>query len=90
MQLQTSEFDISGMQGFINKIVVHLMNNYIISDQQHGFRSIRSCITQLLLIMEHLTKIIDQGISVDTIYLDLKKCFRHSSSSALKCLIEKK
>ena len=64
MQLQTCEFDISGMQGFESiirdKMVAHFIDNNLISDHKRGFRSNRSCITQLLLIMEHWSKLIDQ------------------------------
>ena len=51
------------------------MNNNLISDHQHGIRSNRSCITQLLLIVGHWSKLIDQGNSDDTIYLDFQKDF---------------
>ena len=33
----------------------------------------RSCVTQLLEVMEHLTDFIDNGDSIDIIYLDFKK-----------------
>ena len=51
------------------KMVVHLMNNNLISDHQHGFRSNIYCITQLLLITEHWSKLIH------IIYLDFQKTF---------------
>ena len=53
-------------------MVAHLINNNPISDHQHGFTINKSCITQLLLIMEHWSKLIDQG---NTIYLAFQKAF---------------
>ena len=55
-----------------DKMVVHLINNNLISCHQLGFRSNRSCITQLLLIMEHWLRLIDQGNSVGAIYLNFQ------------------
>ena len=34
-----------------------------------------SCVTQLLYVMEHWTKILDDGNDVDIIYLDFRKAF---------------
>ena len=58
-----------------DKMVANLIYNNLISDHQHGLRSKKSCITQLLLIMEHWSKLIHQGNNVDTIYLDFQKAF---------------
>ena len=51
----------------------HLECNKLINDSQHGFRSGRLCATQLLTLLEDLTKIIDEGGCVDVIYLDFCK-----------------
>ena len=45
------------------------------SNCQHGFRKKRSCMTQLLEVMEYLTDFFDEGNAVDIIYLDFKKAF---------------
>ena len=45
------------------------------SNCQHGFRSGRSCITQLLEVIEDFSKLIDEEIPFDVIYLDFKKAF---------------
>ena len=45
------------------------------SDCQHGFRSGRSCVSQLLEVIEDFTKFIDNEIPFDVIYLDFKKAF---------------
>jgi len=42
---------------------------------QHGFVSGRSCTTNLLHFLEILTKDIDEGLSMDVIFLDFSKAF---------------
>jgi Reverse transcriptase (RNA-dependent DNA polymerase) len=56
-------------------IVQHLKRNNIISKSQHGFTRGRSCTTNLLEFMEHVTKAADTGQAVDVIYLDFAKAF---------------
>ena len=58
-----------------NKIVEHLEDNNLLSNHQHGFRSRRSCLTQLLEYFTELHDIVDLGDPVDAIYLDCKKPF---------------
>ena len=42
---------------------------------QHGFRKGKSCITQLLEVMDDFSNYIDNGQDFDVIYLDFKKAF---------------
>jgi hypothetical protein len=56
-------------------IVNHFTENNLYAECQHGFRRKRSCVTQLLQVMEDFTKIMDEGETVDVIYLDFKKAF---------------
>ena len=42
---------------------------------QHGFRSGRSCLSQLLEHFDHITRLLEEGQSVDIIYLDFAKAF---------------
>ena len=56
-------------------MVKHMTDNGLYSECQHGFRKQRSCITQLLLVMEGLTKFIEDGHPIDIVYLDFKKAF---------------
>jgi len=44
-------------------------------DSQHGFRSGRSCLSNLLEFLDKVTKAIDEGNSVDVVYLDFAKAF---------------
>ena len=57
------------------KMTAHLQDNHLICDQQHGFTSGRSCVTQLLDTLDCWTEILDRGGSVDVIYMDFRKAF---------------
>ena len=58
-----------------DSIVAHLDKYSIIKSSQHGFLSGRSCTTNLLEYMEFITKNIDDGLPVDTLFLDFSKAF---------------
>ena len=51
------------------------MTNNILSNSHIGFRSGRSCLTNLLEIMEDWTEIIDDYDDIDVAYLDFRKAF---------------
>ena len=57
------------------QITEHLDRHNLIYDTQHGFRKGRSCTTNLLVYLEDITKLIDDGTPVDAVYLDLAKAF---------------
>lgn len=57
------------------KIVQHLNDNNLITDKQHGFRSKRSCLTNMLCYLDDLVNAVDEGLSVDVNYLDCEKAF---------------
>lgn len=56
-------------------IVGHLDGHSIINDSQHGFRSRRSCLMNLLYFLEDVTSKVDEGYPVDEVYLDFSKAF---------------
>jgi hypothetical protein len=56
-------------------ISLHLTENNLINDSQHGFMKGRSCATNLIEFMEVVTKAVDRGESVDIFYLDFSKAF---------------
>ena len=56
---------------FRNAIQDHLVCNKLMCDAQHGFRSGRSCCTQLLEVNNDWSQAIYDGDAVDTVYLDL-------------------
>ena len=55
-------------------IVEHFTEHKLYAECQHGFRNKRSCISQLLEVIEDLTVHFD-GESVDIVYLDFRKAF---------------
>ena len=64
------------MERIIRKeMMMYLEEHKLLSKDQHGFRTGRSCATQLLEIMEIWTRFIDNGMAVDCIYLDFAKAF---------------
>ena len=52
------------------EIVNHLSVDKLLSDSQFGFRKSRSTIFQLLTVMNDWTEALDDGIQIDTVYLD--------------------
>ena len=56
-------------------VVEHLERNHLLRDSQHGFMAGKSTLSNLLEYLEELTKLVDQGHSVDVIYLDFAKAF---------------
>ena len=53
----------------------HLESNLILSDNQHGFRSTRSCETQLVNTIEAIAREIDHRGQMDMLILDFSKAF---------------
>ena len=58
-----------------DKIMEHLESNNLLSRHQHGFRSKRSCLTQLLEYLSEIHDALDNGKPVDAVYLDCQKAF---------------
>ena len=56
-------------------LMTHLVRNNILSDKQHGFREGRSCLTNLLELVEKWIDILEQGDGIDVAYLDFRKAF---------------
>ena len=56
-------------------LVLYLENNNLLNESQHGYRNHRSCLTNLLEYVEHVTNEIDLGKKVDIIYIDFCKAF---------------
>ena len=64
-------------------LVKHLESLQLILDSQHGFRKGRSCLTNLLILLENITKSLDEGDNVDLIFLDFAKAFDKVSHGKL-------
>jgi hypothetical protein len=56
-------------------LMSYLEDNALLSASQHGFRSNKSCLSNLLLSLEDWTKVVDDGFIIDTVYIDFKKAF---------------
>ena len=56
-------------------IMEHLESNQILSDNQHGFRSNRSCETQLVNTIKAIAREIDHRGQMDMLILDFSKAF---------------
>ena len=50
-------------------------NNNLMSEHQHGFRAGRSCVTQLIEVLDMWTGMIEEKGGVDVAYLDFSKAF---------------
>ena len=65
------------------------MNDYdLFCVCQHGFRKHRSCVTQLLHVVEDLSDMFDNGDPYDIIYLEFKKAFDRVSHRRLAVKLE--
>ena len=56
-------------------MVDFLEKHNLLKDSQHGFLRGRSCLTNLLEYTDKISKWVDDGSSVDVIYLDFQKVF---------------
>ena len=64
------------MESFLkDAIMIHLLENNLLSPRQHGFISGRSTVTQLLVYLDFCAKKIANGEVVDVVYLDFQKAF---------------
>ena len=57
------------------QIVDYIEGNQLMNPNQHGFRAGRSCLSQLLQHHDRITKLMEEGMNVDVIYLDFAKAF---------------
>ena len=58
-----------------DRILLHLQEYHLINRSQHGFLPHLSCLTNLLEFLEEITKLIDEGHSIDVLFLDFSKAF---------------
>ncbi len=66
----------------VSKVLEHIVHRHVyefikpsLHDLQHGFRPNRSCITQLLEVLQDIGKNLDSGKTTDVVYLDFSKAF---------------
>jgi len=64
------------LETFVKETFIeHFQTNNLYSQCQHGFRAKRSCVTQLLEVMEDFTQMIDGNDPFDILYFDFRKAF---------------
>jgi hypothetical protein len=66
-----------------------MSNNDLFTNSQYGFRPGRSCVTQLLEVLDDWSELMDNGFSIDTIYLDFSKAFDSLPNQRLFLKLEK-
>ena len=71
------------------KMFEHLKSNNLLSNEQHGFREGRSCLSNLLTTLEDWTNILEDGDCVDVAYLDFRKAFDLVSHNHLLLKLKK-
>ena len=65
------------------KLVDHLEKNNLLPNGQHGFRSKRSCLTQLLAYWDQILDNLEEGKVVDSVYTDFAKAFDKCETGVL-------
>ena len=65
----------------LNNIKYHVYEQ--ISQCQNGFVPRKSCITQLVEVLEHIGRELDRGKQIDVLYLDMSKAFDKVSHAKL-------
>jgi Reverse transcriptase (RNA-dependent DNA polymerase) len=58
-----------------DEIVDHMAANNLLEGSQHGFVKSRSCATNLIEFLDHLSEALEEGGAVDAIFLDFAKAF---------------
>ena len=53
----------------------HMVENQLLTKCQLGFIKGRSCVTQLLAVLDKWTEALDMGNNLDAVYLDFAKAF---------------
>ena len=64
-------------------LVIHLEALDLLPDNQHGFRQLRSTLTQLLTHWDSVLESLEHGESVDVIYTDFSKAFNKCETNVL-------
>ena len=57
------------------KMVKFMEEHNKFNNNQHGFRSGRSCLSELIAHYDEIIELLEHGIPVDTVYLDFSKAF---------------
>ncbi len=66
-----------------SQIMIHFTTHNILHDRQHGFRTGRSCETQLIEFIQDVQRMANRGVQTDAIVLDFSKAFDKVSHNKL-------
>ena len=66
-------------------ILAYMVSNKLLTNLQHGFVPGKSCQSNLLLMLNFLTKLIENGTDTDIVYLDFTKAFDLVPHNRLIC-----
>ena len=55
--------------------MLHLIKNNLINQEQHGFVPRRSAQSQLLVHYKDIYEAMEEGVRMDTVFLDFSKAF---------------
>ena len=66
------------------QICEYLVNHRLITPVQHGFVGRKSCLTNLLVFLDEVTRRLDEGQQVEVCYLDFSKAFDSVNHKMLK------
>jgi hypothetical protein len=69
-----------------DSIMKHLIDNKLISTEQHGFVKNKSCVTNLLATLDLITQALEDGFPIDIIFLDFAKAFDSVPHERLRVL----
>ena len=58
-----------------SNLTKHLANSNILFELQHGFKEKRSCETQLIMLVDEISKVMQMRQQTDLILLDFSKAF---------------
>jgi hypothetical protein len=67
----------------VHSLMDHLEQNNILRPEQHGFRKGRSCVSQLVGLVDEMTQEVESGNQEDIIALDFSKAFDKVNHSLL-------
>jgi hypothetical protein len=72
------------LEHFIHtELLINCNDLKILPKSQHGFLKGRSCLTNLLTTYDSITRLVDEGIPCDVIFLDFRKAFDSVSHGKL-------
>ena len=61
-------------QIILKAISEHMKDKKVIGYSQHGFMEGKACLTKPIVFYSDMTRLVDEGRTVDVFYLDFSKC----------------